>query len=675
MALDRATFYRYTVTSRAEAPLTDVRIGMWNDADLGDYWDDYAATDPGRSMYIVYNGDHDDSGPGGYGLAPPALGFDVLSGADGAHAMVKQGGPRGEPSAGEGLEAYGYLHSVWKDGTPLTRGGTGYNPRTDSARVYWSYPNDPVRREYWTEEDPGREGRPNTPQDGRGVIYAAPGTLAPGASATFDLAIVFSADESRLQSVEALRRDSDAVQALYDAGELFAAARASGPAPGLPPSPPAPASAPSLLAPADGTVFGPDEPTVSLSWTPVEGAAYYLIETGDTEEFESPQFYNTVDVSAPSAVLSWIDRNPFTGRAFWRVRAVNRSGLGPHSAIGAFTYLYYDYSPRVLRLFDGTRAYVEIANADGTDPCGPEAQSTSGCDWILGNPVDRSLNSTGAYYLSESAEGSDAGFAEYAPRDFEIRFSTSGGYASYGTQPPYNSIRVPFEVWDIGVVAPGEANDPSDDVRLIPYLFADGGGTCAFDYGEADDPTFGFPATDQIYAYYPAEGESYDSYAAAVGPLVDAAPEECAPSPGGDGEDVRSFRGGDAVVRGSVFAQFDAEVGIGDLTGTVIRMYTTDPMPPVAREAGVDGGALELATHPNPTTGRATVAFTLAGPSEVRVRLLDVLGREVAVLADGAHAAGRHELALDAARLAAGLYVVRVEAGDATGTRRITVVR
>src|SRR5690606_24918099 len=73
---------------------------------------------------------------------------------------------------------------------------------------------------------------------------------------------------------------------------------------------------------------------------------------------------------------------------------------------------------------------------------------------------------------------------------------------------------------------------------------------------------------------------------------------------------------------------------------------------PVAAEPGAapDGFALE-AVRPNPVRGTATVAFRLPAPGPVRVALYDVRGRRVAVLAEGARAAGRHEVRLDAGRL------------------------
>ena len=76
---------------------------------------------------------------------------------------------------------------------------------------------------------------------------------------------------------------------------------------------------------------------------------------------------------------------------------------------------------------------------------------------------------------------------------------------------------------------------------------------------------------------------------------------------------------------------------------------------------------------PNPSRGGATVSFTASGAEAVRVSVVDMLGREVAVLADGELAAGAHEARLP--RLASGAYVVRLLGGDAALAERFTVVR
>ena len=91
----------------------------------------------------------------------------------------------------------------------------------------------------------------------------------------------------------------------------------------------------------------------------------------------------------------------------------------------------------------------------------------------------------------------------------------------------------------------------------------------------------------------------------------------------------------------------------------------------VSAEPGADGDALGLAVAPNPSASSADIRFTLDAPAAVRVTVSDALGREVAVLLDGQAAAGPQAVRWDAPA-AAGVYVVRVEAGGTVATARLT---
>jgi hypothetical protein len=82
-----------------------------------------------------------------------------------------------------------------------------------------------------------------------------------------------------------------------------------------------------------------------------------------------------------------------------------------------------------------------------------------------------------------------------------------------------------------------------------------------------------------------------------------------------------------------------------------------------------------LTSYPNPTSGQATLEYTLPEAKEVRLTVYDVLGRQVAVLDQGRKQAGRHEARLDGTGLSSGVYFGRLRVGDKTRTQKITVVR
>jgi hypothetical protein len=80
---------------------------------------------------------------------------------------------------------------------------------------------------------------------------------------------------------------------------------------------------------------------------------------------------------------------------------------------------------------------------------------------------------------------------------------------------------------------------------------------------------------------------------------------------------------------------------------------------------------------PNPTHGALTTAISLPKASNVRVSVLDLQGREVAVLADGGFPAGRHELRWDGrtggGKAAAGLYFIRLITPEKKFVSRVAI--
>ena len=90
--------------------------------------------------------------------------------------------------------------------------------------------------------------------------------------------------------------------------------------------------------------------------------------------------------------------------------------------------------------------------------------------------------------------------------------------------------------------------------------------------------------------------------------------------------------------------------------------------------------AFEVARpRPNPVLAEARIPYVLPVEARVEASVYDLLGRRVLQLADETQAAGAHTLGVDARRLAAGVYVVRVTAQLGAETlselRKITVAR
>ena len=94
----------------------------------------------------------------------------------------------------------------------------------------------------------------------------------------------------------------------------------------------------------------------------------------------------------------------------------------------------------------------------------------------------------------------------------------------------------------------------------------------------------------------------------------------------------------------------------------------------VEEDAQATGLAL-AAPSPNPVRGAAAIRYAVLGAAPVRLSVFDVLGREVAVLADGVVAPGAHEANINSATLAPGTYLVRLVSDAQVRTQRLVVVR
>jgi len=100
---------------------------------------------------------------------------------------------------------------------------------------------------------------------------------------------------------------------------------------------------------------------------------------------------------------------------------------------------------------------------------------------------------------------------------------------------------------------------------------------------------------------------------------------------------------------------------------------------PVRARAASAGRSAIVALAPNPSPNSTRVDFTVVRRGPVRLEVLDIGGRVVAVLADGVHEGGRHQATWQGnragSRVAAGLYFVRLIAPEATIVRRLAITR
>ncbi|WP_228350167.1 T9SS type A sorting domain-containing protein [Rhodocaloribacter litoris] len=90
--------------------------------------------------------------------------------------------------------------------------------------------------------------------------------------------------------------------------------------------------------------------------------------------------------------------------------------------------------------------------------------------------------------------------------------------------------------------------------------------------------------------------------------------------------------------------------------------------------AGLPDRYMLAPAYPNPFSAATTFRFALPETAPVRLAVFDVLGRRVAVVAEGVYPAGTHEVRWHAASLPGGVYVYRLETREGVRARRFVRV-
>ncbi len=108
----------------------------------------------------------------------------------------------------------------------------------------------------------------------------------------------------------------------------------------------------------------------------------------------------------------------------------------------------------------------------------------------------------------------------------------------------------------------------------------------------------------------------------------------------------------------------------------VVAMIGRDLATSIDGTDDVPSGFAVHQNYPNPFNQTTTIRFALDGASDVTLRVYDILGRVVATpIAGQTMGDGEHVVTFDARTLASGQYLYRLEAGSASQSRRMLLVK
>jgi hypothetical protein len=82
-----------------------------------------------------------------------------------------------------------------------------------------------------------------------------------------------------------------------------------------------------------------------------------------------------------------------------------------------------------------------------------------------------------------------------------------------------------------------------------------------------------------------------------------------------------------------------------------------------------------LQNYPNPFNPTTTIRYELPQQSNVKIVVYDLMGREVALLVNGAKAAGSYTVQFNASQLASGIYFYKLNAGSFVSTKKLVLMK
>jgi len=133
----------------------------------------------------------------------------------------------------------------------------------------------------------------------------------------------------------------------------------------------------------------------------------------------------------------------------------------------------------------------------------------------------------------------------------------------------------------------------------------------------------------------------------------------------GDAGDKITFKVLDASTNTLIDMESKGEIAWQDLGMSVIQL--TNKLIPEEISFG--------SAYPNPFNPVTMVSMSIPAEMEVHVAIHDMLGREIAELANGVYSTGNYELQWNANEQASGIYFVKMSAGGETNIQKLMLIK
>jgi len=143
---------------------------------------------------------------------------------------------------------------------------------------------------------------------------------------------------------------------------------------------------------------------------------------------------------------------------------------------------------------------------------------------------------------------------------------------------------------------------------------------------------------------------------------------------GGEGNSIQKTEDGGYIIVGDI-CRTDS-VGFLPSDVWLIKMSPDTGVVSIKNlETNVPGKYLLFQNYPNPFNPTTTIEFVLPHSGFVTLKIYNILGEEVATLVSGQLPSGFYQYVWDARRMATGIYMCRLQAGDYVETRKLVLMR